>query len=214
MSSHSNHRPALPPSTSLYTVIFARESIETTVTSDPESAKDWVDRVRRRFSVPMLVGLDCEWKPNRIAGAQPNKVAILQLCIENHCLVLQLFHMSAVPPCIAGFLRDPNVNFVGVGVDQDIAKLEIDYGLYCCNSTDLEEHCKAHLGSNHWAFWGRPRLGLKGYAWHILGFRMEKPRHVTLSNWDARVLSEEQIQYACIDAYVSFSLASKLIGGR
>ena len=40
---------------------------------------------------------------------------------------------------------------------------------------------------------------------------MEKPRHVTMSNWEKRQLDVAQVQYACIDAYVSYKLGERLL---
>ncbi|KAF3457020.1 hypothetical protein FNV43_RR01677 [Rhamnella rubrinervis] len=40
----------------------------------------------------------------------------------------------------------------------------------------------------------------------LIGKGMEKPKHVTLSDWDTKKFSYEQIEYASIDAYFSFEL--------
>jgi len=40
---------------------------------------------------------------------------------------------------------------------------------------------------------------------------MEKPRGVTMSNWEKHDLDEAQIRYACIDAYVSYKLGERVL---
>jgi hypothetical protein len=40
----------------------------------------------------------------------------------------------------------------------------------------------------------------------MLGLVMEKPYHVTMSDWENYSLDDDQIEYACIDAYVSYKL--------
>ncbi|KAF8387666.1 hypothetical protein HHK36_026320 [Tetracentron sinense] len=79
-----------------------------------------------------------------------NKTATLQLCVDNKCLILQLFYMDYIPQSIKSFLSDPNATFVGVEVEDD-------------------------------------------------------------SDWQSRVLDEEQVEYGCIDAYASYRIGHKLI---
>ncbi|PHT85609.1 hypothetical protein T459_07715 [Capsicum annuum] len=53
-------------------------------------------------------------------------------------------------------------------------------------------------------------MGLKRMAKEVLGKVMEKPLNVTLSKWDAEELVYEQIEYAAIDAFVSFEIGKNL----
>ena len=46
-----------------------------------------------------------------------------------------------------------------------------------------------------------------------MGANLEKPQRVRMGPWDARRLSDEQIEYACIDAFVSFEVGRKLLTG-
>uniref|UniRef100_A0A0D9V018 3'-5' exonuclease domain-containing protein n=1 Tax=Leersia perrieri TaxID=77586 RepID=A0A0D9V018_9ORYZ len=196
--------------TTRHTVCFGAATIDTTVTSDVAAADDWVRAVRAAASpAGLLVGLDCEWKPNYVSW-RTNKVAVLQLCAGDRCLVLQLFHAARVPPLVGALLADPSVRLVGVGVNEDAAKLGLDYGVACAATVELEEICNRRLGL---VAGGRRRLGLKGYARELLGMAMEKPRHVSMSNWEKRELDVEQIEYACIDAYVSYKLGERVLLG-
>lgn len=52
--------------------------------------------------------------------------------------------------------------------------------------------------------------GLKGLANLVLGKEIEKPLNVTLSRWDNHYLNLDQVQYACIDAFVSFEIGRSL----
>ncbi|EMS51571.1 hypothetical protein TRIUR3_21072 [Triticum urartu] len=57
------------------------------------------------------------------------------------------------------------------------------------------------------------QAGLKDVAGVVMGANLQKPRRVTMGPWDACRLSQEQIQYACIDAFVSFEVGRKLLTG-
>ncbi|CAO2184824.1 unnamed protein product [Urochloa humidicola] len=200
-------QPSSNPTTRL-TVHFGSAAIDTTVTRDAAAADEWVRAVRAAnpLGAPLIVGLDCEWKPNYTSWTT-SKVAILQLCAGTRCLILQLFYVDRIPASIRSFLADPNVRFVGIGVGEDAGKLAADYGLACAAAADVEALCNDFLGR----FAGGRRLGLKGFAREVLGLVMEKPLNVTRSNWEKYVLDEAQIQYACIDAYVSCKLGERVL---
>ena len=57
------------------------------------------------------------------------------------------------------------------------------------------------------------QAGLKDVARAVMGASLEKPEKVRMGPWDADSLSGEQIEYACIDAFVSFEVGRKLLTG-
>lgn len=63
------------------------------------------------LSLPDLhvVGLDCEWQPER--GKQHNRIALLQLAVggEHGCLLLQLQQLQQLPAQLVYILQDPLV---------------------------------------------------------------------------------------------------------
>ncbi|MCD7448615.1 hypothetical protein HAX54_044869 [Datura stramonium] len=65
------------------------------------------------------------------------------------------------------------------------------------------------LAKNKWP--GRySRPGLKDLAYEICGL-LVVAKHVCQSNWEARVLTNVQVEYACIDAYASYKIGHKLL---
>lgn len=74
----------------------------------------------------VLVGLDFEWQPN-ISGA--NRVAQLQLCFNDSCLLYQIGHIREFLTSLLQFLVDEKLKFVGVNVRGDVDLLLRDYGL-------------------------------------------------------------------------------------
>lgn len=53
--------------------------------------------------------------------------------------------------------------------------------------------------------------GLKELARVVVGVEVSKPKNVTMSRWDAEWLSYQQIQYACVDAFLSFEIGRRLM---
>ena len=99
------------------------------------------------------------------------------------------------------FLADVNYNFVGVGIREDMRKLEEELALKLSNAVDLALFAESLYGDKNLRF-----AGLKSLASRVLGLELEKPRRVATSGWDNRWLSDDQILYACADAWASFEI--------
>ncbi|KAK7373536.1 hypothetical protein VNO80_06949 [Phaseolus coccineus] len=52
--------------------------------------------------------------------------------------------------------------------------------------------------------------GLKTLGLRMLGVAVDKPKKISKSRWDNVWLSAEQVQYAAIDAFVSFEIGRRL----
>ena len=196
------------PTTSKCRVKFDGKLIETTVTDKGSTIDEWVHEILSMYDGKrMVVGLDIEWKPN--SSREDNnkaKAATLQLCTGEKCLIVQLLHTDCIPQPLKSFLMDSNFTFVGVRVAEDIAKLNDDYGIECNKSADVRE-----LAMRQWPGRFVGKSNLKTLAFEVLGVSMKKPPEVRRSDWDKRVLDENQVEYACIDAYVSYRVGHKLL---
>ncbi|XP_049351312.1 Werner Syndrome-like exonuclease [Solanum verrucosum] len=202
---YSSYGSSSTGTTSKYYIKFDGQTIETNVTNKAAVANEWANAMLSKYSGRQtVVGLDNEWKPT-FSPYTSNKSATLQLCIDNTCLIVQLFYLDEIPQTLKNFLGNPNFTFVGVEVAEDILKLKNEYGLVCTSQADIRDVAK-----NKWP--GRfSRPGLKDLANEICGLYMPKPKHVCQSNWEASVLSEAQVEYACIDAYASYKIGHKLL---
>lgn len=106
-------------------------------------------------------------------------------------------------------MNNPLFKFVGVGIEEDLEKLLLDYELRVANPVDVRPLAVAKFGMND-----LKNAGLKNLASVVLGLEILKPKRVTMSRWDAEWLTYEQIQYACVDAYLSSEIGKKLITGN
>ncbi|KAM3270980.1 hypothetical protein P3S67_029182 [Capsicum chacoense] len=191
----------------VYDVPFYTDQLEVTVTKNSTVVNDWILQTvhaHRRRLHKLLVGLDIEWLPcfNR---EDSHPVALLQLCVGHRCLLFQLLYKDAVPGFLVRFLKDPKFKFVGVGVKGDAEKLLRDHRLFVANTVELNGLALSVYGEEVYG-----KMGLKRMAKEVLGKVMEKPLNVTLSKWDAEELVYEQVEYAAIDAFVSFEIGKKL----
>lgn len=109
-------------------------------------------------------------------------------------------HASFVPQSLVAFLENEDNTFVGVGVEEDVGKLLRDYSLVVANFVELRNLAAERFGEH------MRRGGLKALALSVPGKDLEKPRKITMSRWNSFRLTPQQVQYACIDAFVSFEI--------
>ncbi|XP_021745660.1 Werner Syndrome-like exonuclease [Chenopodium quinoa] len=211
------------PNNNLYDVKFnGNHLIKTTVTSDPSLVTSWLAALPAATSAaaPLIIGLDIEWRPNFGRGYD-NPVSTIQLCTtttttvhggagnQSHsytCLIFQILHCpKPIPKPLYDFLANEKNLFAGVGIRSDVEQLLIDYDLVVKNTVDL-----GHLAVEK-VPGVRKGMGLKELAKILMEVDVQKPKRVTLSRWDTEWLSYPQIQYACIDAFLSFEIARKLL---
>ncbi|XP_002983197.2 Werner syndrome ATP-dependent helicase homolog [Selaginella moellendorffii] len=182
-------------------MVFGRK-IDVVVTSDAAEIESWV--LRQEGSV---FGVDLEWKPNRVMGEE-NKVALIQICGETECLIVQMCYIDQIPDALVEFLKNSSSKamFGGVGVKNDAEKLERDHGLVCKGTVELGVLATEKLGNQRLR-----NQGLKKMASIVIGLGMDKPKRVTMSNWENLHLSDAQVNYACVDAWVSYAILQKLL---
>ncbi|KAF8398117.1 hypothetical protein HHK36_017042 [Tetracentron sinense] len=187
----------------LFEVTFFNDRIETLLTHTPSMVDSWIANIRRLNS--LIVGLDLQWRPSFDSTIQ-NPVATLQLCVGRNCLIFQLLHSPTIPPSLSDFLNNPDYTFVGVGIGGDVEKLWLDHGLRVSRSVDLRG-----LAANVLNRRDLDNAGLQWLALEVLEKDVEKPIWITLSWWDSEFLTHAQVQYACVDAFLSFEIGRTLI---
>ncbi|KAI3843193.1 hypothetical protein MKX03_009792 [Papaver bracteatum] len=162
--------------------------IRTTVTHTASVVDRWIAEVYTDFhnKSKNLVSRD---------NFSRNKVAVLQLCLSTRCLIFQICRCDEILESLADFLS--NEIFVGAGIDGDAHKLWVDYGLYT-----FGEYRDS----------GFYKDGLKNLTKDVLSLDLPKDRKIQTSNWNVSFLTEQQIEYACLDAFVSFKLGIHLKG--
>nr|BAB03152.1 unnamed protein product [Arabidopsis thaliana] len=188
-----------------YSVNFFGEELTVTVTPDPSVIGQWIHDVlsNNRFSShPLVVGVGVQWTP---PGYDP-PADTLQLCVGNRCIIIQLSHCDRVPRVLHNFLAYPDYTFVGVWNSQDARKLERSrHQLEIDDLLDLRKYVEDSSG----------RRSMRGCSFEViveecLGYRgVRLDREISMSDWSAYELCDDQILQASIDAHVCFKLGVK-----
>ncbi|KAI3854375.1 hypothetical protein MKW92_004300 [Papaver armeniacum] len=192
-----------------FKVRYYNDTIRTTVTHTASVVDRWIENVYTDFADilkldELVVGLDIEWARN-------NKVDVLQLCLAHRCLIFQFFgrDKDQVPKSLVNFLNDDRIIFVRAGIAEAAHKLSIDYGLSIATTEDLGRSADYKLGTQ-----GLYQVDLNSLVNIVLGQHLHlqpKFTRITFSRWDRDTLKNDQVEYACLDAYASFKLGLHLL---
>ena len=157
--------------------------------------EQWYNDMVHDSSSERVLGLDVEWR----SGSQ-RSAAVLQLSRGTETIVLQLSRFgSSKPAALLQLLADGSILKVGVGIGEDLRRLEKwaasgdGPALACSGGFELVPLAKARSCR------GR---GLAALSLELLGERLQKGG-VRTSDWEARELSAEQVEYAAKDAQTS-----------
>ncbi|PIA60999.1 hypothetical protein AQUCO_00300489v1 [Aquilegia coerulea] len=206
--------PNSSPSTkSCYTVNIFGTKINTIVTSNPFVVDQFIRNIHNTFGInygqidPIIIGLDVETRPTY--GPGQNRPATLQLCVDGNCLIFQIIHADYIPDSLYELFEcGGTFCFVGVGVKEDALKLMTHYNLNVANAVELGSFAAERENRSE-----LKTFSLKNLTKEIVGWEIEKPREITMSRWDAQPLTRGQVQYACVDAYLSYAIGMKLTWG-
>ena len=141
-----------------------------------------------------LVGID--FKSNQ-------RGKVLLLCVENHCLIIQLCRLDCVPKTLKRFLADETICFVGTGMSNIVQVLQYD-DIHCGAGIDV-----GYLAARIWKEPNIERYGLVELAGEV-GMNIKEPIG-ECPDWNDSVFSDEQMKYAVHNAYTSYVIGNKLL---
>ena len=142
------------------------------------------------LSLQKIIGFDTETKPCFVAHVPRNKMAILQLSGHDRAFIFRLQQLG-VPKALAELLSNPGVYKIGAAVRDDIKGLQ-EYSKF-------QPHGFIDLQSVAEEF-GIEDKSVRKMAAIILERKVSKSQQ--LSNWESSKLSDAQLRYAAIDAWV------------
>lgn len=164
------------------------------IIDDSVSAKKAVETLLREG----VVGFDTETRPNFVKGQRPNDTALVQFASRDRAFLFRLKHMGGISPLIP-LLESADTVKAGVAMDRDIKELQRlrrfkPGGL--AEVTDLSHKLSI------------VNAGLRPLAALLLGVRISK--NAQMSNWENPVLTQAQVQYAAMDAWIGLQLYLKM----
>ena len=146
-----------------------------------------------------VIGFDTETKPCFVARAPKNRMALLQLSTESAAYIFRLQPLG-LPEELCSILSNPAIIKVGAAVRDDIHGLNTYAKFNASGFADLQILAEK---------FGIQEKSVRKMSAIILGIRVSKSQQ--LSNWESSRLSEAQLKYAAIDAWVCREMYIKLM---
>lgn len=144
-----------------------------------------------------LLGFDTESRPSfRVGEVHP--VALLQVATHDTCFLFRLNRID-MPKSVLQLLGDKKVKKVALSWHDDIQRLQQRKKFKVGEFFDLQSHV-GELGIED--------MGLQKLYANVFGEKISKGKQ--LSNWEADVLTESQMNYAATDAWACVRLYEEL----
>uniref|UniRef100_A0AAV1UR78 3'-5' exonuclease domain-containing protein n=1 Tax=Peronospora matthiolae TaxID=2874970 RepID=A0AAV1UR78_9STRA len=150
-----------------------------------------------------VVGVDTEARPDffPLKGKKGNPVCLVQVCTFERAFLYRLQRGNPLPPMLQELFADPDVLKVGHSLSDDCRQLTALGLVHAVNSTVDTLYMTQKLGCM--------RPGLKTACQVFLRVSLDKEMQV--SDWEAPVLSQAQINYAATDAWAPMRVLLAMI---
>lgn len=146
-----------------------------------------------------VIGFDTETKPCFVARAPKNHIALLQLSTGENAFIFRIQQLG-MPQELVSIITDPSIIKVGAAVRDDIHGLNWYSRFEAGGFADLQTIAEK---------FGIEEKSVRKMSAIILGIRVSKSQQ--LSNWESSKLSDAQLKYAAIDAWVCREMYIKLM---
>ncbi len=169
------------------------------ITVVPNAHCEEFDKAIEYLSSQEVIGFDTETKPCFVPKVPRNKMAILQLSGADRAYIFRLQQVG-VPPKLAALLGNPKVLKIGAAVHDDIRGLQEYRRFIPKGFVDLQRLAPTY---------GIEEKSVRKMSAIILKKRVSKSQQ--LSNWESSHLSDAQLRYAAIDAWICREMYYKLM---
>ena len=149
-----------------------------------------------------VLGFDTETRASFERGVQ-HPLSLIQIATVDTCYLFQHAILGEQFTQLKALLEDETILKVGVGLRSDAHALRRQWGINVASTLDLNR-ALAQLGAEK-------EMGTRQLVAALLGARIDKPKKVTLSNWQHVPLSGAQINYAAADALAALMCFNALI---
>lgn len=109
-----------------------------------------------------------------------------------------------MPVALKELLQNPDVLKCGVGINGDMHKLALDFGVQLDGICDINAEANRRVQPQGVHLIERTSFTLAEQCERLVRRRLPKPSGLRCGNWEAVPLSAEQQHYAAVDAYASY----------
>ena len=170
-------------------------------------SSDKLTAALQQLSSESVLGFDTDTRASFEPGVQ-HPLSLVQLATSDTCYLFQQAVLGERLAELKPLLENEQILKVGIGLRGDGQALKRDWDIQVSPRLDLN-WAMAQLGAGK-------EMGTRQLVAALLHKRIDKPKKLTLSNWQQVPLSQAQVQYAALDALAAtlcfWQLIDKLQG--
>lgn len=170
-------------------------------------SSDKLTAALQQLSSESVLGFDTETRASFEPGVQ-HPLSLVQLATSDTCYLFQQAVLGERLAELKPLLENEQILKVGIGLRGDGQALKRDWDIQVSPRLDLN-WAMAQLGAGK-------EMGTRQLVAALLHKRIDKPKKMTLSNWQQVPLSQAQVHYAALDALAAnqcfWQLIDKLQG--
>lgn len=148
-----------------------------------------------------VAGFDTEARPTFRAGEKSTGPHVVQFALTDRAYIFQL-NRPATIPIVADLLASDRVLKVGFGLKNDHSQIRHRFGVPLHHVLDLDQTFRKRGHKN--------QIGVRRAIAEVLHQSFRKSRSITTSNWNAPVLTPNQLLYAANDAFAALKVMEAL----
>lgn len=149
-----------------------------------------------------IIGFDSEQKPTFKKGEKQHGVALIQLATPTACHLIQVKQIKDLSSLMR-LIEDENIVKVGVNLVGDKQALYEEFRVKMRGTIDIDGVLTRLTSHNS--------IGAKKAATIFLKRNLQKSKKMSISNWEDKTLSQNQIKYAAEDACVAYDVTVHLL---
>ncbi|QEN03896.1 3'-5' exonuclease domain-containing protein 2 [Thiospirochaeta perfilievii] len=149
-----------------------------------------------------FIGFDTEQRPTFKRGEKQKNFALIQIATKDFCYLFQTKYLHDIKPIIK-IITNEKIIKVGFDLKNDNKEFKNQLNIEPKNIFDLSPFMKRNLLHKN-------QIGVKNSVALILLKQMQKSKKIAMSNWENRILNENQIKYASEDATAPYDIFSYL----
>jgi DNA polymerase I-like protein with 3'-5' exonuclease and polymerase domains len=160
-----------------------------------ESLHQCSEALKKELGRIKVMGFDCEWKVSFAKDQKTSGPDLVQLSTRDSIYLFRIFKDPQLLTVLKPILESESQTKVGFNLHADQSLLLNDHNIQLNGYIDCSH---AAVGDDS----SRPS-NIRITMAHVLKQHIDKPKKLTLSNWQAPTLTPEQQQYAACDAYAA-----------
>lgn len=143
----------------------------------------------------LYVGFDCEWEKSSV-------ISLMQISFEDKAYLFRVqgYSNGTLPCGLSEVLTSKNILKTGRNIQGDFTRIKRAFGVVGQSYFDIGKFCKDR------DFISTASTKLANICGEVLNMRLPKVPTIRCGLWEQPVLSEEQRNYAALDAWVSWKL--------